>query len=119
MLKRRTSIVGVVVLYAAMLVLVIFAAFRAREEALNELATPGEQAKWDQWREDVQDGEVEASGGVARRTPESAEPPWLVLMRDHFAVCLAAAVLFSSLLFGVCVYFAFAIWRTQERPATP
>ena len=61
--------------------------------------------------EDVRAGDVEASGGVTRRTPESPEPPWLVLMRDDFAVCLTAAIVFSSLLFGAIVFFFAAVGR--------
>lgn len=109
--NRSVSIFGVALLYAATIGLVIFATFRAREAALEKLSAPEAQANWDQWREDVQTGDVEASGGVTRRTPESAEPPWLVLMRDHFAVCLAAAVVFSSLLFGAVVFFIAALRR--------
>jgi hypothetical protein len=111
MLTRRFRSAGIAMLYMATIGLVVFATFRAREAALEELAAPEAQAKWAEWRDDVQTGDVEASGGVTRRTPESAEPPWLVLMRDHFAVCLAAAVVFSSLLFGVIVFFVAAIGR--------
>lgn len=108
---RPLQVAGMAVLYALVVGLVIFATFRAREAALEELAAPEVQAKWAEWRDDVQTGDVEASGGVTRRTPESAEPPWLVLMRDHFAVCLTAAIVFSSLLFGVIVFFVAAIGR--------
>ena len=42
---------------------------------------------------------------VQRRVPKSAEPPALVLTRDHFGVILSGAVLFSSLLYWVVAWF--------------
>ncbi len=107
--NRPLPIAGVALLYVVTIGLVVFATFRAREAAFKELAAPQAQAEWNEWREDVQADEVEAGGGVTRRTPESAEPPWLVLMRDYFGVCLAAAVVFSSLLFGAIVFFVAAV----------
>lgn len=108
---RPLRIAGIVAIYALVVALVVFATFRARDAALEELSAPDAQAEWNEWRKDVQAGDVEAGGGVTRRTPESPEPPWLVLMRDYFGVCLAAAVVFSSLLFGVCVFFIEALRR--------
>lgn len=96
-------------MYVVVLGLVVFATIRARKAALEELSAPRARAEWNQWREDVQTEDVEAAGGVTRRTPESAEPPWLVLMRDYFGVCLTAAVVFSSLLFAVIIFFAAAV----------
>ena len=55
--------------------------------------------QWQAWRDHVkqeQEGEVT----VQRRVPSSELPPAFVLMQDHFAVCLTAAVVFSFLLFA-------------------
>ncbi len=109
MASRSSKIAGIVALYVLVVGLVVFVTFRARRVALEELAAPQAQANWNEWREDVERDDVEAAGGVTRRTPESPEPPWLVLMRDYFGVCLAAAVVFSSLLFAVAVFFVAAM----------
>ena len=62
------------------------------------------QADWQAWRQSVPN--QTQSGGVKRRPPSSAEPPALVLLRDHFAVMIAGALLFSSLLFGAIMVAA-------------
>jgi hypothetical protein len=72
-------------------------------------ASPRGQAEWTKWREDVKRGAVSDDGAVSRRTPKSTEPPWLVLMRDHFAVCLTAAIVFTTLLFAVTAFFIAAV----------
>lgn len=108
-MNLRTTHMIIAGLYAAMIGAIVFGTYRARSAALAELAAPPAQSEWRQWREDVQSGAVSDDGAVARRTPESAEPPWLVLMRDHFAVCLTAAVVFSSLLFFVTAFFITAM----------
>ena len=46
-----------------------------------------------------------SAGPVKRREPKSLEPPALVLMRDHFAVCLGLALLLSTVLFGTFMFF--------------
>jgi hypothetical protein len=46
--------------------------------------------------------------------PFNLQPPWLVLMRDHFAVCLAAAIVFSSLLCAVMAFFISAVRQQRS-----
>jgi hypothetical protein len=48
---------------------------------------------------------AQGAGPVKRRVPGSLEPPALVLMRDHFAVCLGFALLLSTVLFGTFMFF--------------
>ena len=106
MVSRTRKITGIAALYAIMLSIVVFATFQARRAALRDAAaSPKSQAEWTQWREDVQAKRVSDDGAVSRRTPKSIEPPWVVLMRDHYGVCLAAAIIFSSLLFVVTAFF--------------
>src|SRR5688572_1426518 len=71
----------------------------ARQQALATYGTAGAQAEWDAWREDAK-RLAEESGPVKRRVPKSAAPPALVLMRDHFGVCLGLALVLSTVLFG-------------------
>ena len=55
--------------------------------------------QWQAWRDHVKQ-EQEGAATVQRRVPSSELPPAFVLMQDHFAVCLTAAVVFSLLLFA-------------------
>ena len=54
---------------------------------------------------------------VKRRVPKSAEPPALVLMRDYFAVCLAIAVVLSSVLFGTFMVLVRGAMSSRARSA--
>jgi hypothetical protein len=42
---------------------------------------------------------------VKRRPPKSPQPPALLLMRDYFGVCLALAIVLSSVLFATFMFF--------------
>jgi hypothetical protein len=110
MVTQSRRIAVIVAFYAAMVAVVIWMTFQARKAVMAGAdASPRAQDEWTRWREDVKSGAVPDDGVITRRTPKSTEPPWLVLMRDHFAVCLAAAVIFSSLLFAVTAFFIAAV----------
>jgi hypothetical protein len=87
---------------------------KARDWALAQLSTPESIANWQTWRDDVAKQQANP-GPVARRTPKSTEPPALVLMRDHFAVSMAGAVLFSSAFYWVLAWFVTAIATTKPQ----
>ena len=76
----------------------------ARQQALAIYGTADAQAEWDAWRDKAKQL-AEESGPVKRRVPKSAAPPALVLMRDHFGVCLGLALVLSSVLFAMFVFF--------------
>jgi hypothetical protein len=96
--------------YALLVVGVVFAMQKARAWALAELSTPESIAEWQTWREDVR-RQQDQPGPVARQVPKSAEPPALVLLRDNFAVSLAGALVFSSALYWVLVWFVMGILK--------
>jgi hypothetical protein len=85
--------------YVAMVAAVVGAVVRMRRAAIEVYGTPDAQAEWDAWRADAKKM-AEQPNPVKRRVPGSAEPPAVVLMRDHFAVCLVLAIVLSSVLFG-------------------
>ena len=87
--------------YLALMAVLVWQLGTIRANILASLSTPSAQAEWDKWR-----AEAVKPGPVARRQPKSAEPPALVLLRDYYGVCLAAALFFSSLLFVVMMLFA-------------
>ena len=85
-------------LYVALVAAIAWTLTSARERVLVDLATPGAQTDWDAWRDAAQ--KQTSEGPVRRRPPKSAEPPALVLLRDHFPVVLTASIVLSSLLFA-------------------
>jgi hypothetical protein len=85
-------------LYLAMLAFVVVGLIRFRRVALETMGTPEARAQWQAWREAPPNQAGDQP--VRRRPPKSAEPPMLVLVRDHFAVVMTGAVLCSSLLFA-------------------
>ena len=84
--------------YVTVVAVVVAAMAFARRQALVIYSANPAQGEWDKWRQEAKQQE-QGQGPVARRTPKSAEPPALVLMRDYFAVCLVIAVTLSSVLF--------------------
>ena len=115
-LVTRSAIVWLVA-YLVLIVTVVAGTFYGRQQALAIYGTADAQTEWDAWREDAK-RLAEESGPVKRRVPGSAAPPALVLMRDHFGVCLALALVLSTVLFGTFMLFvrgALASRRVQER----
>jgi hypothetical protein len=100
---RRSTIILVLSIYAALVGAVTVGMFYARDEVAPRLDTRRGQQNWDEWRHEAAD-QAAGKGPVTRREPKSAEPPLIVLMRDYFAICLTGAVVFVSLLFGVLVF---------------
>jgi len=92
------------ILFVTMVAAVIGGMVFARQQALAVYGGQVPQAEWDAWRKDAKELS-KGPGPVLRRTPKSAEPPALVLMRDYFAVCLALSVLLSSVLFVTTLAF--------------
>lgn len=87
------------ILYLLMIGGIVVGMLWSRTNVEATFTDPESQASWERWRGEVarqQGGE----GPVSRRVPKSAQPPALVLLRDHFGVCLAGALLLSTLLFG-------------------
>jgi hypothetical protein len=105
------------VAYALVLFAVVVAMFKARDWILEELATSKSLADWQTWRDDVRK-QQDQPGPVQRRVPKSSEPPALVMMRDHFAVSLFGAVLFSTMLYWVFAWFTMGVLRPANREAS-
>jgi heme A synthase len=92
------------VAYLVTLLVVAGAVVRGRAVALAAYGTPEAQAQWDTWREDTKKM-AKQPGVVKRREAKSTEPPALVLMRDHFTVCLSLALLLTTVLFATFMFF--------------
>ena len=100
-----------------MLGIVVVSMIGIRRATIRSMSTPAAQAEWQAWRES-EPNQTEA-GGVKRRPPSSGEPPALVLLRDHFAVMIAGALLFSSLLFGAIMVAARGTFASTAHDALP
>lgn len=96
-------------LFAAMVVVIVWQMSELRTSMVVSLSTPEAQANWEQWRADTT-----KPGPVARREPRSPEPPALVLLRDYYGVCLGAALFFSSLLFLVTMLLVRGAFGKRE-----
>jgi hypothetical protein len=93
-----------VLAYLLLMAIVTCGVFYARHQALTTYGTDEAQAQWDEWRQSAKKM-AELPSPVQRRIPKSQEPPALVLMRDHFAVCLALALVLSTILFATFMFF--------------
>lgn len=90
--------------YLAVMAAVSGAMLKVRGDVSVAYGTQAAQTEWDDWRQDAKKMAA-GTGPVKRREPKSAEPPALVLMRDHFAVCLGGSLLLSTVLFGTFMIF--------------
>jgi hypothetical protein len=118
----RVARIVVLFAYVALVAGVTFGMFYARDEVAPALDTREGHENWDAWRHEAAD-QAAGKGPVARREPKSVEPPLVVLMRDYFAVCLAGALFFTSLLFAVMLFVIQGIFKpatnVAESPVTP
>jgi hypothetical protein len=82
---------------------IVAALLQVRANTLASMNTPEAQADWDAYKAATAK-ETGETTPVKRTAPRTAEPPTLVLMRDHFA-----AVLFGLLTPATALY-AFSAW---------
>jgi hypothetical protein len=86
-------------LYLAWMSLLVGGLFAARQSVTRVYGGAEAQRQWEQFRDDM--ARLSEEGPVQRRPPKSPEPPALRLMRDYFAVCLTATLVFGTLLFAM------------------
>ena len=83
---------------------VVFLLNNYRSRAIADYGTPEARQNWQEWRDAAE--AAGKQGSVGRSKPESAEPPSLVLMRDHFPAIVGISTLLTTCLylwFMVCV----------------
>jgi hypothetical protein len=107
-----------VVCYFLVVAAVVFAMIAARKSALQSLSTEKSVSDWRLFQEDVRQQQSEGPL-VERRVPKSDEPPALVLLRDHFAVSLVGAVLFSTVLFWVMAWLVLGATTARSNASQP
>ena len=92
------------VVYFAIVAVATVGMFWLRGVVVNQQQKPAAVEDWNEWRNDVKEHDANL-GPVERRIPASAEPPALVLMRDHFVACMVAVVVGTALVTGVTMWF--------------
>lgn len=75
----------------------------ARKSAVQGFATDDARQAWEEWRTDA-NSEDDPNRPVQRSTPRSSEPPTLVLLRDHFAVCAVAGLTLTTVLYWTMAF---------------
>jgi hypothetical protein len=111
---RRRRAHGIwLAIYCVTIIAVIGLVLQVRRTTLREMATPEAQAEWQEWR-DAEPNRNRTAGPVRRRPPSTAEPPALVLLRDHFTVVICGSVLFSSLLFAAIMMAARGVFAADK-----
>lgn len=99
--------------YAVLVAAVVFSLNFARQRVLAELATPDEQASWNEWRAETQ--RLNREGGPMKRRPaKAAEPPLLILLRDHYGAALVSSVVTLTAFYWL---MAFLIRGALNSPA--
>ena len=98
--------------YIAMVIVIVIGLRQYRNWATATYSTKQAVDDWQDWRNAAR--EIGEKGPVKRTAPKSAEPPPLVLMRDHYAACLGISWLLSSCLF---LWFMVSV-RGAFRPVT-
>ena len=113
---QRKFIVGLIcVTYVATLVGITRGMLAIKRQTTHQFGSDQAQAEWEQWRERAR-RDSHGSGPVKRKIPKSVEPPGLVLMRDHFNVCLVAGLLFGSLLYAMLIFGVMVLFIKNPRP---
>ena len=85
--------------YVLFMTLLIASLMVARNRVLDADVAQQATADWQTWIQEVEQ-KKDQSAPVDRVIPVTAEPPVVLLLRDMFPMCVTAAVLFGSVLFG-------------------
>jgi hypothetical protein len=100
--RQKTGLIWLAA-YLATTGLIVWGVYLIRARTMQSLDTPEARAAWEEWRQAA--AHSSPDGSVQHTVPSSAEAPGLVLMRDHFGVMLAAAIVFGSVLFAILMFF--------------
>lgn len=100
----KTFVVASFIGYLLVIAAILVALKTARDSVRAEFGSVESRAAWDTWRRTAEK-QAEAPQSVRRSIPRSSEPPTLVLLRDHFGVCVAASVTISSALYWATALF--------------
>jgi hypothetical protein len=97
---RRETVATLIggVIYVLVAILLVGWLVQVRTWSLRNQDTPEARAEWQRWRQEAAEPATR-EGSVERRVPKSAEPPLLLMMREYFAMSIAATLFFWTALF--------------------
>ncbi|MBT4692891.1 MAG: hypothetical protein HOB73_06080 [Planctomycetaceae bacterium] len=104
--------------YVLLMVAIIFKMLDSRSQILNASSNQREiqQAGWDDWTK-YRGQQASSTNQVAPNLRGTLNPQRL--LEDHFAICLAAILLFTTLIYGVTMYlFCGAVLGSTQGPVT-
>ena len=111
---RQKALWIIALVYVVLMVAVVGGLYQGRAWTRGHLADSQAKAEWQTFRDDVANSVEDAP--VRRRVPKSVEPPALVLLRDHFVVCLIISCVMVSALFGTFALFIYGSLSSGAEP---
>jgi hypothetical protein len=102
-------------LYLMVVAVVVGFMWRARQRTIALLENPRAKASWQEWQGEAR-RQSEGDGPVARKMPQTDEPPELVLLRDYFATSLAGVLMLTSAIFIASAALFRGMWRGPRFP---
>jgi hypothetical protein len=111
-------LIPVLAIYLILVAVVVVVLVRARENTLASMNNPQAQADWDKWKEAAAK-ETGETTPVRRTAPTTAEPPTLVLMRDHFFAVLFGLLAPMTALYAFTAWIITGVIRQSRNPIRP
>jgi hypothetical protein len=99
--------------YLAFMASLAAALVYARGRVISQLSSPEALADWQAWKAETE-RQAQRPGAPPRRPVHSAEPPLLILMRDHFPAIAAMTLVIGSFLFGFVMFVLRGIARGSQ-----
>jgi|TARA_B110000467_G_scaffold135348_1_gene132200 hypothetical protein len=105
--------------YVLLMVGIVFKMLDSRSQILNASGNQRElqQAGWDNWTKHRRGQQASSANQSAPKLRGTLNPQQL--LEDHFGICLAAILLFTTLIYGVTMYlFCGAVFGSTQGPVT-
>ena len=83
---------------------------------MEQLNTPEERQRWLDYQGELTRQEADVNTLVKHKISTRDEPPMLVWLRERFAPILVAVVVFGSLFFGMAMFLARGLRRSNASP---
>lgn len=108
----RTSWFAVGLAYALLIAGTVWGLFAAQAWAIRTFATQTEQSNWEEWQKDTQARQDAQDVPENQRGHQAAEPPMLILLRDHFGGIMVGSLVMLTFVFAFFVFVMRGASRT-------
>lgn len=105
----------ILAVYLVLVAIVVVLLIRVREHTLASMDNAEARAEWDKWKEAAAK-ETGETTPVRRTAPTTAEPPILVLMRDHFPAALFGLLAPLTALYAFTAWIVTGVIRQSRNP---